>query len=230
MNKQTKVAALLLLAALCLGSCTKEDDEPITPRRWVKVYNNITLGDDENSSEGQFLKSRTGQVVKLQDAAPVRSELVLVYNVTYGNTSYLSSPADMDAADPYEPYEGPIYNAPGAGIDFWASNEKNSVEMHTVAMPAAEYDQLANGSNWQNFDAAFRKYNDGDADLSFTAHEIYNPGVGEVYLIQINASLRCIARVTAASSSQTTGFLSFKLIIEGREDMGAEGRALMPAE
>ncbi len=234
MNIKSLSIALLGVASL-FASCKKETTEPNNsnePRRWLKVYNNVILGDDKNTAEGQFFNTRTGAVVKLADAASVRSQLSLLYSVTYGGATYMSAPATLDAADPYNTEDDadaePIYSAPGAGIASWSAADKNSIMLHLEDMPSSEFDALA-GSSWTAFDAAFKKYNDGEADLSFAADAVA-PDAGDVYLIQINGSLRCIMQVQTSSFSQADGFVKFNLIVEGREDMSAAGKALMPAE
>lgn len=220
--------ACFLGVALLLASCSKNDD-PIMPRRWVKTYNSITIGDDENTAEGQFLNTRTGAVVKLRNSAAVRSQLSLLYSVTYAGWAYLTAPANLDAEDPYNANQGPIYNAPGLGILEWKSSEMNSIEVYLCNMTSSAFDQLSNSNSWQAFDNAFRSNNGGDADLS-APNSASSLSVGEVYLMQINGSLRCIVQVLSVSNSQTNGFITLKMVIEGREDMGSSGKALMPAE
>lgn len=221
-------AALLCAASLTFSSCSKSDGDSntATPRRWVKTYSNIVIGDDENDAEGQFLNTRTGQVVKLRNSASVRSQLSLLYSVTYGGASYLTAPANLDAEDPYNTDRGPIYEAPGLGILDWSSNELNSIELYHCDMTAAQFGQI---SDWKSFDNAFRINNDGEPDLS-AGNSIMGPSAGQIYLLQINGSLRCIAQVITASNSQTTGFIKLNIIVEGREDMSSAGKALMPAE
>jgi len=231
MKNATKLSSFLLGAAILMASCSKKNDDPVTtPQRWMKSYSNIILGDDENSTQGQFFNTRTGQVVKLQDAAPVRNQLSLIYSVTYGGNAYLAAPANLDEDDPYDNDEGPIYNAPGAGINFWTASEKNSMEISLCNMTGAEFDQLAGTATWQAFDNAFRKNNSGEADLSFTSNSILDPDAGAVYLIQLNGSIRCIARIITTSPDQSAGYLKFNMVVEGRDDMSAAGKALMPAQ
>lgn len=231
MKQATRLMSLLLGAATLLSSCSKKNDETAaTPKRWTKMYRNVILGDDENPAEGQFLNTMTGQVIKLQDAAPIRNQLSLLYSVTYGGNAYLSAPANLDEDDPYDNDEGPIYNAPGAGINSWSSSEKNSMEIYFCNMTGSEFDQMAGAGTWAAFDNAFRKNNNGEADLSFTLNSELDPAANNVYLIQLNGSIRCIVRITTASPAQTNGFLKFDIVVEGREDMSAAGRALMPAQ
>lgn len=226
-----KATAFLLLGTLLVSSCKKEDSNTATPHRWIKTYSSITLGDDNNSTDGQLLNTRTGQVVKLADAAPVRSQLSLLYYVTYGGNAYLSAPANLASEDAYYgSNKGPIYTTPGAGLDYWNSAEKNSVEVRLSKMTSYEFDQLVSANNWLDFDAAFRKYNDGKADLSFVLNSALNPETGSIYLIELNGGLRCIVQILSASPTQTGGFVRLKIIIEGRDDMSNAGKPLMPEE
>ncbi|MBC8111660.1 MAG: hypothetical protein H7Y04_11420, partial [Verrucomicrobia bacterium] len=89
-------------------------ETPSRPKRWVRVFDNVIIGDDDNPAEGQFFNTRTGAVVKLQESAGVRTQLSLLYSVM-GSAAYLTAPANLTEVAPHkthDPNAEPIFNSP----------------------------------------------------------------------------------------------------------------------
>ncbi len=220
-----------MLAAV---ACKKSDDAaPAEPKRWIKVYRDVIIANDRNTSEGQFLNTRTGMTVKLAEASEtIRKQLSLTcYIPDNGNYVYLSAPGSMSGSVENSDRSHPLFTATPNGINNWSPTQQNTSLIRPVAggMTATAFDNLANAGSWKAFNDAFTANNAGKKDLAFVKEYEFADN-GDIFLVQINGALRMIFKTTGVSNDPAKGFIRADVIVEGRDDMAVAGKELMPAE
>ena len=232
--KKLLYAALIPLSLLA-ASCGEDDKKNTTvtpePKRWVKVYKNVVIADDRYPSQGQFLNTKTGTVVKVADATDaVREQLALTCYITEsGSYVFLTAPGSLAGALG-SPTTRPIFTQNPNGLNNWSPNELNTSQTYPAnsRMTATEFDNVANAGTWTAFNEAFVHVN-GNENLGSTLSYQFAQS-GDIFLIQINGALRMIVKANTVSDAITNGYIKADVIVEGREDMAEAGKAMMPAE
>jgi len=207
----------LILLALVINSCKKDDSKP---SGWVSSYSNIVLGDQNNHTNGHFLKPQTGESIAVESAlAQQKSLAMLFFTESGGANSFLTFPADGTAASSFGTASNRLYTNNPGGINLWDQAYLNSGMINdNVSMTSIEFDALVKAKDWTKFDQAFTSNNAGKADLSYKLHYTLNPAVGDVYLIQFNGLVRAIVCIRSIlTSGASGGNIRFDMIIEGRD-------------
>ncbi len=240
--KKTLHYALLLFCILAAASCKKDDstkpttpgnNNPLEPKRWMKVYRDVIIANETNTSQGQFLNTRTGVTVKLADATDsVRKQLsLLCFISSSGNYVYLTAPGSLSGAVLNSDHSRTYFTATPNGLNNWSPVQQNTSLIRPVVgnMDASAFDQLATTATWTAFNEAFKTNNQGDENLSFVLSYEFADN-GDIFLVQINGALRMILKATSVNNDPTNGFIRADVIVEGREDMAAAGKDMMPAQ
>ncbi len=216
---------LWILSLFLLFSCEKKaKSEPVMPAqdKWVVVYRDVMLGDQNNTKIGQFLKTQTGEVKDIALAFSEQGYMSMMYFSEYGNNRlYLTFPGNAySEAFSKEDEENNLFNRAGVGLNYWEAANLNSGEITHAAtldqdMSKAEFEALASGLQWSEFDVKFRAYNSGDADLSFVAGAM-GPENGSVYMLQLNNAIRAFIYIkNVIPGSASGGSVQFDMVIEG---------------
>ena len=131
------------IAALFIGflsSCS--DDKTVTDKKWVTAYQNITLGNQKNYTDGHFLKLKTGESVKLENVSGQEESLAFMIFTDYGvNNTYLTFPANAADAATFktELAANRLFVQPNVGLNNWNSAKMvNGMIYKVSAISAAE--------------------------------------------------------------------------------------------
>lgn len=216
---------LLLASAILLLSCDKTatPDPKADDKKWIVVYKDVMLGDQNNTSIGQFLKTQTGTVFSIDNAFSEQGAMSMVYFSEYGtNRLYLTFPGNAyGEAYSKESETNNLFDRPTVGLNYWDAADMNSGEAALAAtmdkdMSKTEFDALASSLSWNEFDAKFREYNSGKADLS-NVDEVIHPGNGEVYMLQLNNTIRAFVYIKNVATGGSGGGsnVKFDMVIEG---------------
>ncbi len=215
---------ILLASAILLLSCDKTATPDPKPddKKWIVVYKDVMLGDQNNTSIGQFLKTQTGTVFSIDNAFSEQGTMSMVYFSEYGNNRlYLTFPGNAyGEAYSKESETNNLFDRPTVGLNHWDAANMNSGEISLAAtmeqdMSRSEFDALASSLNWKEFDSKFREYNSGDADLSNVAAMI-SPGNGDVYMLQLNNAIRAFIYIkNVIPGGSAGGSVRFDMVIEG---------------
>lgn len=220
---------VLVLAVACLApSCNKKDSarpEDSTPKQWVKVYKDVMLGDQSNTTIGHFLKTQTGEVVSIENSFAQQGYMSLMYFTEYGsNRLYFTFPGNAYSESiSKEDEPGNFFTRATVGLNFWDAAQLNTGEIKYAAtmdedMNMTEFNALAQSLAWKDFDAKFKAYNNGDANLSFSANSIM-PQNGAIYMLQLNNSVRAFVYMkNVIAGSASGGSIRFDIVIEGTDD------------
>jgi len=223
---------LCILATLSFKK-NEEAAAPAEPKRWVKVYKDVILANDKYADQGQFFNIRTGMTLKLADATEnLRKQLALTCFIPdNGNYVYLSAPGSMSGSVENRDRSRALFTATPNGINNWSPVQQNTSLLRPVAggMTASAFDNLAGAGNWKAFNDAFKANNAGKTDLAFVKEYEFADN-GDIFLIEINGALRMIFKTTSVSNDPAKGYIRADVIVEGREDMAAAGKAMMPAQ
>lgn len=233
--KSIITTALFLGTATGLSSCDKKSDPapaPVTEKKhWVKVYTDVMLGDQENHAIGHFLRTQDGQVIAVENAQTQQEFLSMMYYTQYGaNYVVLTFPGNGHSAAAYTDIEtNRLFIQDPGGIDHWAQANLNTGEIERAYrngadMTLSEFTELATSRSWTDFNARFNYFNGGNADLSSGSFLV--PGNGEIYMVQLNNTVRAFVRVkSVVPSSANGGSIKFDMIIEGSDDYTASSES-----
>ncbi|WP_162902918.1 hypothetical protein [Taibaiella koreensis] len=233
---------LLLTAAGIFSSCNKKSDAapapPAEKQHWVKVYKDVMLGDQENHGIGHFLKTQNGQVVAVGEAQTQQEFLSMMYYTQYGaNYVVFTFPGNGRSASAYTDIEtNRLFVQNPGGIDHWAQANLNTGEIdrayrNGTYMSLSEFEALASSRSWSDFNSRFVYFNGGETDLS--AGSFVVPGNGEIYMIQLNNTVRGFIRVkSVVPSSGNGGSIKFDMVIEGGDDYttSSEAKNIQPGK
>jgi hypothetical protein len=225
----------LPICMLATVACKKSEEAaaPAEPKRWLKVYKDVVIANDKYVDQGQFLNTSTGMTVMLADATDdVRKQLALTCFIPdNGNYVYLSAPGSMSGSVENRDRSRALFTATPNGINNWKPVQQNTSLLRPVAggMTASAFDNLAGAGSWKAFNDAFKANNAGKPDLAFVKEYEFADN-GDIFLVEINGALRMIFKTTAVSNDPTKGYIRADVIVEGREDMAAAGKPLMPAQ
>ncbi len=229
--KKLTVVALLSLTIPVFVSCSKTEATP-TPvkQHWVKVYKDVILGDQDNSTYGQFLKSQTGESVLLNSAKSQAQYLSMMYFTGYNNGAYLTFPGNMASTGDLDLDTNPLLHDTQNGIDSWAQTDVNTGEILRASygyingssqldfMKPAEFNELITNPTWDKFAAKYKACNSGSLDLDFVNNYVF-PANGDIYLVQLNNTVRAIVYVkSVVTSGNNGGSLKCDIIIEGSDE------------
>ena len=222
-TKSYKLCMLSSIAALLIGflsSCS--DDKTVTDKKWVTAYQNITLGNQKNYTDGHFLKLKTGESVKLENVSGQEESLAFMIFTDYGvNNTYLTFPANAADAATFktELAANRLFVQPNVGLNNWNSAKMvNGMIYKVSAISAAEFNNLSASKDWNAFDAYFKKANGGEEFLSYRLHYDLEPTAGNIYLLQFNGLVRAIlyAKSYVKKADASTAF-TFDMVVESRE-------------
>ncbi len=209
------------IIAFLAGSFTSCDD-PVAGKKWVTAYQNITLGNQLNYTNGHFLKLKTGESVKLENVGGQEQYMVFLIYTDYGGNCNITFPADAADATAYPAMlkTNRLFTQETVGLNFWdAAKMVNGMIYKVSKMTAVDFSKLAASKDWAQFDAAFRNDNTGEEFLSYRLSYSLTPSAGEVYLLQFNGVVRAImcakSYVTKADGSSA---YAFDLLVESREE------------
>ncbi len=221
-----KAKFVLLASAVLLMSCDKttpvpQPDPQTDDKKWVVVYKDVMLGDQNNTSIGHFLKTQTGEVVTISKAFEEQGYMSMMYFSEYGNSyKFLTFPGNAySEATRKESEENNFFTRPSVGLNYWSATNMNSGEIFLAAtmeknMNKAEFDGLASGLNWNDFDGKFREYNSGNPDLS--GYGSVGPENGAVYMLQLNNTIRAFIYIkNLIPGGASGGSVKFDMVIEG---------------
>jgi len=218
MKTTASIFSILFMAVLFFCASCKKDD--VEPANWVASYTNIVLGDQNNSTNGHFLKSQTGEIINFQNALTEQKNLVMLFFTESGGAnSFLTFPANGTEASTFGTTDNQLFTNSQGGINLWDQAFLNSGMIHDgVSMTTTEFDALYASKDWTKFNNTYKDKNSGNENLAFKLHYTLNPKVGDVYLLQFNGTVRaiiCIRNVLTSGSSG--GNIRFDMIVEGRD-------------
>jgi hypothetical protein len=230
-NKIAHVALSVatLFTALGAASCEKkETKEPTaTDKKWIVTYRDVMLGNQKNYSLGHFFKSKTGEVIPVEQAQGQQKSLSMVMFTEYGDGVILTFPGNAYDASTFksEIPDNRLFAQNPGGMNHWSPGNLNSGEVTLASydgtinkMTLAEFNTLSASGDWSSFESAFKLYNGGESDLSYVANYVLGPGNGDIYLIQLNNSVRAIIYIkNVVPSSANGGSIKFDIIIEGSD-------------
>lgn len=220
--KGLQIVAMSLLASTTLISCEKSETPSPDNKveKWVKYYSNVSLGSQDNNTIGSFLKTQTGEVIKLENAYEQQGYMAMMFFTDYGGYNFITFPGNAYDTWTYKnDHSNRLIFENNLGTNFWLQDNLNSGEITTAAtssktMTSSEFNQLSSSLSWKDFDAKFKEFNSGDANLSFVAN-YYNVENGTIYMIQLNNEIRGFLLVKNVANSSNGAFVKFDLIIEG---------------
>lgn len=220
-----KALTLSSIATFFLGfltSCDGGDDPTPTEKKWVTAYQNITLGNQKNYTDGHFLKLKTGESVKLENVSGQQEYMAFMIFTDYGvNNTYLTFPANAADAATFknELATNRLFVQPNVGLNNWATAKMTNGMIYKVTnISAADFSSLVSSKDWATFDTYFKKCNGGQELLSFKLNYDLEPTAGNLYLLQFNGLVRAImyAKSYVKKADGSTAF-TFDIVIESRE-------------
>ncbi len=187
-------------------------------KRWIVYYTDIALGNQGNNTLGHFLKPKTGESVKV-DEAKGQEEFLAMLIFTEKGYMKLTFPADAEEASAYKEFdENSLFSQQTGGLQSWPAEKLNSGMLYEArGLDAVEFNKLAKSKDPAHFDQLFRQCNSGDEKLQFKMEYAMNLTAGIVYLVQFNNLVRGIMLIKSVKKGDSAS-LVFDLILEGRSD------------
>jgi len=183
--------------------------------KYVAHYENLVMGDQQNTKNGQFLIPATGQCVDVDAAYEMQSEVGMVFFRGYAGAQILTFPGNARDAAVFES----VYNEIGLfteetnGVDAWEQENVNSGDMEACSMSQEKFKSIASGNSWKIFNSAFIAANGGSNKVG-GSHSV-GPENGTVYLIKFNDGLRALMLVkNVISSGSKGGSIRFDIVVE----------------
>ncbi len=197
---------------------TDSDNEVLGDKRWILYYKDIALGNQNNNTLGHFLKPKTGESVKLDEAKGQEEFLAMLIFTEKGYVKF-TFPADAEKASAYKEFDkNPLFSQQTGGLQSWpAEKMNNGMLCEARGLDAVEFNKLAKSKDPANFDQWFRKCNNGEEKLRFKMEYAMNPSAGIIYLVQFNNLVRGILLLKSVKEGADAS-LVFDLILEGRSD------------
>jgi outer membrane protein OmpA-like peptidoglycan-associated protein len=197
---------------------TDSDNEVLGDKRWILYYKDIALGNQNNNNLGHFLKPKTGESVKLDEAKGQEEFLAMLVFTEKGYVK-LTFPADAEEASAYKEFDkNPLFSQQTGGLQSWPAEKMNNGMLYEAkGLDAVEFNKLAKSKDPANFDQWFRKCNSGEEKLRFKMEYAMNPSAGIIYLVQFNNLVRGILLLKSVKEGADAS-LVFDLILEGRSD------------
>ena len=232
--------ATAIIAGLCIASYGQTKKLPAAKKpveRWIKVYNNLMMGVQTNSSIGQFLKTATGEVIAVQDAERFQKEIAFVFFTEYGaNYATLTFPGNAAAAASYGTDEISVFTESPGGMNHWEQGNLNSGYITWAStsdgdMSASDFNEVAESKSWANFSKMFSRFNSGSGKLSYVGNYVHL-ATNNVYMFQLNNTIRgFIYEKNLTPKSAKGGSFKFDLIIEGSDEhKSSDVKGLQPSK
>ncbi|MGI6521438.1 MAG: OmpA family protein [Fermentimonas sp.] len=203
--------------ALKLEEATTDSVKETTgDKRWIVYYTDIALGNQGNNTLGHFLKPKTGESVKVDEAIGQEEFLAMLIFTEKGYMK-LTFPSDAEKASAYKEFDkNPLFSQQPGGLQSWPAEKMNSGMLYEAkGLDAVEFNKLAKSKDPAHFDQWFRQCNSGDEKLQFKMEYAMNPTSGQIYLVQFNNLVRGILLVKSVKKGDIAS-LVFDLILEGR--------------
>lgn len=237
---KTTAITLALIAGLCIATFAQNKKATTTPKKqehWIKVYHDVMMGDQANSSIGQFLKTSDGQVVSVEDAHKFQKEIGLVFFTEYNaNYATLTFPGNATAAASYGTDDIAVFTETPGGMNHWDQGNLNSGMITTAMtseqqMSSSDFNAVASSNDWNSFSKMFRQFNSGSGKLSYTSNFMHLEG-NTIYMFQMNNAVRGFIFIkNLVPKSAKGGSIKFDMIIEGGDEFrGTDSQALQPAK
>lgn len=237
---KTVAVTLTLIAGLFMATFAqskKSSSTQKTAAHWIKVYRDVMMGDQSNAAYGPFLKTGTGEVVKIENADGHQKEIGFTFFTEYnGNYATLTFPGNATSAASYGTDDIGVFTEDPGGINHWDQANLNSGQITTAAtsakeMTMAEFNAIAESGDWTSFSTAFRHFNGGSGKLSFTSNFVHAEG-NTVYMFQLNNTVRGFLYIkNLVPKSAKGGSVKFDMIIEGGDEYkSSDAKVLQPAK
>ncbi len=215
------VFLIMVLFGGVFTSCSKKDEPVASEKKWITVYQNITLGNQHNITNGHFLKLKTGESVKLESVFAQQEYMALMIFTDYGiNNTYLTFPANAADAATFkdELKTNRLFVQPSAGLNYWnTAKMTNGMVYQAPIMTANDFNNIIASKDWAVFDLNFKKNNGDEEKLSYKLAYELEPQGGDIFLLQFNGLVRAILYVKSyVKKADNSTALTFDIIIESR--------------
>jgi hypothetical protein len=221
----------LFLVPFLAVSCKKDSSTP-SSTGWIASYSNISIGAQDNTTQGNFFKPQTGATVKLENSLTQLQHLGLMFFTESGGANtFLTFPGNGADATTFGTSGIRLFTQANVGINFWPNDSMVTGEIYKSSLTSLEFDNVVTSKSWSTFDQTFVNANHGDEYLSYKSDYELDPSAGKVYLVQFNGLVRAIMCVrNVVSSSASGGSIKFDIIVEGHTKYAASSSAkyIMP--
>lgn len=237
---KTIAITVAIIAGMCIATYAqnKKGTAPKkTTERWIKVYRNIMLGDQSNTTHGSFLKTATGEVVSVENADQFQKEIGLVFFTEYNaNYATLTFPGNASSAASYGTDDIGTFTEKPGGMNHWEQGNLTSGELTAATLSGEDMSQstfntVAESNDWNEFSKVFRQYNSGSGKLSYTIKFAHVEG-NTVYMFQLSNTVRGFIYVkNLVPKSAKGGSITFDMIIEGSDEYNnSDAKVLQPGK
>ena len=236
---QGMLIAFAIVTGYCMAAFAQQKAAPKNKpaEHWIKVYHDVIMGDQSNTTYGPFLQTGNGQVISLEHAARLQKEIALVFFTEYGaNYATLTFPGNATAAASYGTDDIATFTENPGGMNHWDQQNLNSGMITTAGnssgdMSGADFNTVAASNDWNTFSKMFRQFNSGSSKLSYTNNYIHVEG-NTVYMFQVNNAIRGFIYIkNLVPKSAKGGSIKFDLIIEGGDEFkNSDAKVLQPAK
>jgi hypothetical protein len=236
---RSTVIAFAIVTGYCMATFAQQK---VTPKNkpaehWVKVYRDVIMGDQSNTTYGPFLQTSNGQVITLENASKLQKEIALVFFTEYdGNYATLTFPGNATAAASYGTDNIAAFTENPGGMNHWDQQNLNSGLVTSAAnssgdMAATDFNAVAASNDWNTFSKMFRQFNSGSSKLSYTNNYIHIES-NMVYMFQVNNAIRGFIYIkNLVPKSAKGGSIKFDLIVEGGDEFkSSDTKVLQPVK
>lgn len=185
--------------------------------KYVKLYQNLIIGDQQNEKYGQFFIPSKGICVNVDAAQKMQSKVGMVFFKGYAGIQILTFPGNAKEAATFESTynEIALFTEETGGVDAWEQANVNSGDIEKCEMSEEKFESISAANSWKVFNSAFITANGGSNKLN-GSHSV-NPENGTVYLVKFSNSLRAIilAKNVIAPGGKG-GSIKFDVIVEDK--------------
>ena len=212
---------IAVLLAYGFTACNP-NDEVTAGKKWVTAFQNITLGNQFNTTNGHFLKLKTGESVKLENVGGQEQYMAFMIFTDYGGNCNITFPADAADATAYPSTlaTNRLFTQASVGLNYWdAAKMVNGMIYKVSDITAADFNNLVSSKNWTLFDTYFKKCNGDQEYLGYKLHYDLTPTAGNIYLLQFNKLVRAImyAKSYVAKADGSSAY-TFDIVVESRSE------------
>jgi hypothetical protein len=236
---QGTLIAFAIMISYCITTFAQQKtaSKSKPTEHWIKVYRDVIMGDQSNTTYGPFLQTSNGKVISLEDAARLQKEIALVFFTEYdANYATLTFPGNATAAASYGTDNIAAFTENPGGMNHWDQQNLNSGLITSATnssgdMAAADFNAVASSNDWNTFSKMFRQFNSGSSKLSYTNNYIHVEG-NTVYMFQVNNAIRGFIYIkNLAPKSAKGGSIKFDLIVEGGDEFkSSDANVLQPSK
>ena len=236
---KTSAITLALVAGWCIATFAqqKNTSKGKPAEHWIKVYRDVIMGDQTNTTYGPFLQTSTGKAIDLENAANLQKEIALVFFTEYNaNYATLTFPGNATAAASYGTDDIAVFTENPGGMNHWDQQNLNSGMITTAGsssneMTAADFNTVAASNDWNSFSKMFRQFNSGSGKLSYTSNYVHVEG-NTIYMFQVNNAVRGFIYIkNLVPKSAKGGSIKFDIIIEGGDEFkSTDAKVLQPSK